>query len=348
MRLRPEQLNQHLKGALSPVYLICGDEPLLAQEAADAIRAGARAQGFDERELFHADAGFDWQQLLAEANALSLFADKKILEVRINSGKPGDKGAKALVDYCNSPSTDNLLLVITPKLDSSAMRSKWVKSLDDNGVLIQVWPVNSAQMPQWISQRLHQAGIRASAAAVEILADRVEGNLLAAIQEIEKLKLLAHAGEVDAATMSTVIADSARFNVFSLIDKILEGDAQAAARMLRGLHEEGTEALVILWALARELRLLIAAADARNYHDSVDNVLKKHKVWDKRQPLIKSALRRLKLPHLRILLRQAAVVDRTVKGMRSANPWEELTALVMSFAGAPTLSAQSVRLVITD
>ena len=348
MRLRPEQLQQHLKAGLAPVYLICGDEPLLLQEAADAIRSEARGRGFGDRELFHADGSFDWQQLLAEARALSLFADKKILEVRIDNGKPGDKGSRALQEYCSAPSPDNLLLVITPKLDAATLRGKWVKSLEGAGVLVQVWPVGSNQMPRWIGQRLREAGIQASPGAVEILADRVEGNLLAAIQEIEKLRMLAPSGEVDAATMSTVVADSARYNIFGLVDKTLEGDPAGAARMLRGLREEGTEVLVILWALARELRLLLRAAEARRYHDSVEDILKKYKVWDKRQPLVKSALRRLKPGHLKMLLRQAGLVDRSVKGLNPGNPWDELTALVMSFAGTPTLSPANSKLAVSE
>lgn len=348
MRLRPEQLDQHLTGNLAPVYFICGDEPLLAQEAADAIRAAARANGFGDRELFHADAGFDWQALLSEANALSLFANKKILEVRIDNGKPGDKGSRALCEYCASPSPDNLLLVITPKLESSAQRSKWAKALEGAGAMIQVWPVSPGQMPQWIGQRLRSGGISASRAAIDILADRVEGNLLAAVQEIEKLRLLSEGGEIDAATMSTVVADSARYNVFLLTDKMLEGNASSAAKNLRGLREEGTEPLVILWAVTRDLRVLVQASEARQYQDTADNVFKKNRVFDKRQPLLKSALRRLKPAHLRILLRQAALVDRTCKGMRAGDPWEELTALVLAAAGSPTLSPQSVRLAIND
>jgi len=347
MRLRPEKLAQHLAQQLAPVYLVCGDEPLLIQEAADAIRIAARQRGFSQRELFHADGGFDWQILLNEANALSLFAEKKLLELRI-SGKPGDSGAKALIEYCQSPSPDNLLLVLCGKLDSSALRAKWVRALEDAGGLIQVWPVNAAQMPNWIGGRLHEAGIRASRAAIDILADRVEGNLLAAIQEIEKLKLLALSGEVDASTMSTVVADSARYSVFTLVDKVLEGDAASAAKMLRGLRDEGAEPLVVLWALTRELRTLLQMAEARNFHDSADAVLKKNKVWEKRQPLLKSALRRLKPAYLRMLLRQTAVIDRTVKGLREGSAWDELASLVMSFADAPPLAPQTVRLLIND
>lgn len=348
MRLKPEELDKHLAEGLAPVYLVSGDEPLLAQEAADAIRTEARARGFTERELFHADAGFDWQTLLNEASALSLFADRKILEVRLDSGKPGADGGRALEEYCANPPEDNLLLMIAPKLDAGTQRSKWVKALETAGVMIQVWPVNAARMPQWIAGRLRQHGIRASSAAVDILADRVEGNLLAAVQEIEKLKLLAPDGEVDADTMSTVVADSARYNVFVLVDKIIEGDAQAAARTLRGLREEGTESAVVLWALARELRMLIAATEAREHGETAEAALKRQRVFPRRIPLIKGALRRLKPAHLRVLLRQAGVVDRTLKGMRRGDPWEELTSLVLSFAGAPTLSQQNVRLAISE
>lgn len=343
MRLRPEQLDKHLAGPLSPAYLICGDEPLLAQEAADAIRAAARANGFGERDLFHAEGNFDWQQVLSEASSLSLFADKKILEVRITTGKPGDKGSKALQEYCANPGDNNLLLVITPKLDGSALRSKWVKAIDSIGGIIQVWPVDARQMPRWISQRLSAAGIRANSAAIDILADRVEGNLLAAVQEIEKLKLLVPDGEINEATMSNVVADSARYSVFTLMDRILEGDAQGAARNLRGLREDGTEPIVILWALARELRTLITARESGAQSDTA---LRQLGVWDKRMPLVKGALRRLKLPHLKMLLRQAGALDRAIKGMRDADPWEDLAALVLGFAGAPTLNPANLKLSI--
>ncbi|MAT50782.1 MAG: DNA polymerase III subunit delta [Porticoccaceae bacterium] len=345
MKLRPEQLAQHLDRGLVPAYLICGDEPLLAQEAADAIRSAARSAGFTERDLFHTDGNFDWQQVLSEANTLSLFADRKILEVRIANGKPGDKGSAALQTYCQQPSSDNLLLIITPKLDASAMRSKWVKAIDGIGAIIQVWPVDAKQMAGWIGQRLRQAGIRANAAAIGILADRVEGNLLAAVQEIEKLKLLLPDGEIDEATMSTVVADSARYSVFTLIDKMLEGDVQGTAKNLRGLMEDGTEPIVILWALARELRTLISLKEQAH---TGDDVLKRHGVWPKRQPLVKSALRRLKLPHLRVLLRQAAGLDRAIKGMRQADPWEDLAAIALSLAGTPTLNPPNLRLSLTE
>lgn len=349
MRLRTEQLTAHLsQGLLAPVYLISGDEPLLAQEAADAIRIAARNQGFSERELLHAEPGFDWDTVLTEANSLSLFAEKKIIELRIPNGKPGDKGSKVLQEYAAKPSPDNLLLVIAPKLESAATRSKWVKTIETAGVFIQIWPVPPEQLAAWIGKRLQQAGIQASHQAVEILADRVEGNLLAAVQEIEKLKLLLPEDEVDAATMSTVVADSARFNVFSLVDKSLEGDAQAACRTLRGLRDEGTEATVILWALARELRTLIKAKEALAAGDHLDWVLKNMGVWEKRKGLVKMALKRLSPNQLQQMLRLAGGIDRAIKGMRTANLWDDLCTLTLMFCGTPVLAPTNLRQALKD
>ncbi len=349
MRLKTEQLATHLsQGPLAPVYLISGDEPLLAQEATDAIRAAARSQGYTERELLHAETGFDWNVVLTEANSLSLFSDKKILEIRIPTGKPGDKGSKTLQEYVSNPSSDTLMLIITPKLESATTRSKWVKAIDSQGVFIQLWPVAPNQLPQWINQRLQQAGIHASRQAVSILADRVEGNLLAAVQEIEKLKLLIPDGEVDGDTMSTIVADSARFNVFSLVDKAMEGEAQSACRTLRGLRDEGTEATVILWALTRELRILIKASDATANGDHLDWALKNLGVWEKRKPLVKNAIRRLPLGQLKQMLRLAGGIDRAIKGMRKASPWDDLTTLILMFCGSQTLRPLNLRLALQE
>ncbi|MFT7300560.1 MAG: DNA polymerase-3 subunit delta [Porticoccus sp.] len=349
MRLKTEQLATHLsQGPLAPIYLISGDEPLLAQEATDAIRAAARSQGYTERELLHAETGFDWNVVLTEANSLSLFSDKKILEIRIPTGKPGDKASKTLQEYASNPSSDTLMLIITPKLESATTRSKWVKAIDSQGVFIQLWPVAPNQLPQWINQRLQQAGIHASRQAVSILADRVEGNLLAAVQEIEKLKLLIPDGEVDGDTMSTIVADSARFNVFSLVDKAMEGEAQNVCRTLRGLRDEGTEATVILWALTRELRILIKASDAIANGDHLDWALKNLGVWEKRKPLVKNAIRRLPLGQLKQMLRLAGGIDRAIKGMRKASPWDDLTTLILMFCGSQTLRPLNLRLALQE
>ena len=346
MKIRPEQLQSHLSKQLLPVYVISGDEPLLAQESTDAVRLAARNQGFSGREVFHGEGKFDWGQLHNEANALSLFAEKKIIEVRISNGKPGDKGSKAICELCANRSPDNLLLVILPKLERSAQNSKWMKALESAGAHIQVWPVTGDQLPRWIKQRLLESNITANQQAVEILAERVEGNLLAAVQEIEKLKLLATNGKVDAIMMSSVVADSARYNLFEFVDKVLAGDAQSAARSLRGLHSEGTDAIPLLWAITRELRILIKASEQISRGESRDWALKNAGVWEKRLPLFRSAIQRCSAAHLRMLLYQAGAIDRGIKGMRKADIWDELTTLVLSLAGSQTLKPANIKLLI--
>ncbi len=346
MKIRAEQLQSHLSKELLPVYVISGDEPLLAQESADAVRLAARNKGFSGREVFHGEGKFDWSQLHNEANALSLFAEKKIIEIRISNGKPGDKGSKALCELCANPSPDNLLLVILPKLERSAQNSKWVKALEAVGAHIQVWPVTGDLLPRWIKQRLLESNITANQQAVEILAERVEGNLLAAVQEIEKLKLLAIEGKVDAIMMSSVVADSARYNLFEFVDKVLAGDAQSAARSLRGLHSEGTDAIPLLWAITRELRILIKASEQISRGENRDWALKNAGVWEKRLPLFRTAIQRCSAAHLRMLLYQAGAIDRGIKGMRKADIWDELTTLVLSLAGSQTLKPSNVKLLI--
>ncbi len=352
MKIRAEQLQGHLKKPLLPVYVISGDEPLLAQECADALRIAARAQGFTERELFHFEGSphtFDWNPVINESNSMSLFSDKKILEVRIPNSKPGDKGSKALAEICANPNPDNLLLVILSKLEKGAQNSKWMKTLEAAGAHIQVWPVDANQMPRWIGQRLKAANINANQEAVQILADRVEGNLLAAVQEIEKLKLLAPEGTLDGTTMSSVVTDSSRYNVFEFVDKILLGDAQSAARSLRGLENEGTEAIPLLWAITRELRILVKASELVASGEKADWALKKSGVWDKRMPLFRGALKRLRPAHLRMLLRQAGAIDRGIKGMRrNADVWDELATLVLSFAGSQTLQPSNIKVLLQN
>ena len=346
MKIKAEQLQSHLQKQLLPVYVVSGEEPLLAQESADAVRIAARAAGFAERELFHVEGNYDWNQLINESNSLSLFADKKILEIRIANGKPGDKGSKALCEICANLNPDNLLLIVLPKLERAAQNSKWIKALESVGAHIQVWPVSATQLPRWIQQRLQQAGIQANQEAVQILADRVEGNLLAAVQEIEKLKLLALDGKVDASRMSAVVADSARYNLFEFIDRVLMGDAQSAARSLRGLQNEGIEIIPLLWSITRELRILVKASEQVNRGAHSDAALKSAGVWDKRIPLFRSALSRLSPAHLRMLLHQAGAIDRGIKGQRQADVWEEITTLVLSLAGSQTLQPANIKVLL--
>lgn len=307
------------------------------QEAADAIRSAARQQGFDERQVFSADANFDWGTLLQAGASMSLFAEKRLLELRLPSGKPGDKGAAAFIEYCSRPAEDTLLLISLPKLDGSAQKTKWGKALIDGEQtqFIQIWPVDASQLPQWIRQRLSQAGLSASQDAVELIAARVEGNLLAAAQEIEKLKLMAEGGQITVETVQAAVADSARFDVFGLVDAILNGEAAHALRMLEGLRGEGVEPPVILWALSRELRALANMSLQYSQGTPLDKVFSQARppVWDKRKPLMSKALQRYSAPRWAQLLLDAQRIDAQIKGQAAGSPWSSLSRLSLLMAG---------------
>lgn len=338
-----EQLNKALARQLSPVYLISGDEPLMVQESCDAVRTAARQAGFSERELYHTDSGFQWPQLLHSANSMSLFAERKIIEIRVHNGKPGDAGSKAIIEYCRDPAEDNLLLLVCPKLERASQNSKWYKAIDQIGAVVTIWPVDAKQMPRWIEQRLQRAGIRADSQAVEILASRVEGNLLAAAQEIEKLKLVAQDGFIDGHTMANAVVDSARYDVFGLVDKALTGNAQAAAATLNGLRGEGSEPTIILWALTREIRALIALRQALSSGQALEAVARSHGIFDKRLPMIRGALQRIPMPTLRLLIKECGYIDRTIKGMATGDCWGALLDVVLTLSGNRALSGQVLK-----
>ncbi|MBU1332879.1 MAG: DNA polymerase III subunit delta [Gammaproteobacteria bacterium] len=337
MKLNPAQLGKHLQGALASAYVVSGDEALLCQEACDAIRAATREQQFSERQVFNAEANFDWGNLLQAGASMSLFADKRLLELRLPSGKPGDKGAAALLEYLARPPEDTVLLISLPKLDGSTQKSKWAKALIEgpHSQFIQIWPVDAHQLPQWIRQRLSQAGLSASQEAVDMIAVRVEGNLLAAAQEIEKLKLLADGNQIDASTVHASVADSARFDVFGLIDAALNGEAAHALRMLEGLRGEGVEPPVILWALAREIRLLAGIAQQFAQGIPLEKAFSSARppVWDKRRPLVSKALQRHTASRWALLLQDAQRIDAQIKGQAVGDPWNALALLTLSITG---------------
>ncbi|AOS95562.1 DNA polymerase III subunit delta [Microbulbifer aggregans] len=333
MRLNPRQLPQSLNKGLAPIYIVSGDEPLLVQECCDSIRAAARNQGFNERELLHAEHNFDWGQLIASAGSMSLFAEKKLIEVRLPNGKPGDKGSKALQEFAQIGSDDLVLLLVLPKVDRSQLNSKWMKSLEQRGALIQVWPVDANEMPRWIHQRLRAEGLDAEPEAIQILAERVEGNLLAASQEIEKLKLLSNDNLITAATMNDAVASSARYDVFGLIDRALAGDAEAAVKTLHGLRAEGVEAPVVLWALAREIRSLLEIGEKLDQGQPLNRLVR----IQKRQPLVQAAIARLPRRQLEALLLRARAVDNAIKGGRELNPWTGLLELTLNLSGKRSL-----------
>jgi DNA polymerase-3 subunit delta len=340
MKIRPDQLDRHLQQSLAPIYLVGGDEPLQAQEACDAIRLSARQQGFTEREVRHVERGFAWQEVMQVADSMSLFGDRKILEIRMPGGKPGDEGARILREYAAQPADDTLLMVSCGKLDSATLRTKWAQALEQAGVLIQVWPVEAGQLFDWIQARMRQQDMQASREAVSILVERVEGNLLAAAQEIDKLFLLHGPGRVDAEAVAEAVSDSARYSIYTLVDTALSGKADKTFKILNGLRGEGVEPVLVLWALGREIRSLSAMAAEVRRGAAIESVLGRQRVWERRKPLVREALKRHKLGRWYALLQHCARIDRIIKGVEVGKPWDELLQLGLSMAGMAVLEPQ--------
>ncbi|MCB1774326.1 MAG: DNA polymerase III subunit delta [Gammaproteobacteria bacterium] len=335
MKVYPDKLGDHLRGDLAPVYLVSGDEPLQAGECADMIREAARKAGHSTREVIEVDSGFDWQRLANEATAMSLFAEKKIIDLRIPGGKPGNEGGKAISAYCDNPPPDTLLLISLPKLDRQQQGSKWFKAVNGIGAVIQVWPVDVRQMPRWIEQRLRAAGIAPGREVVQILADRAEGNLLAAAQEIQKLVLLRGEGDLDEAELLDAIADSARYDVFELIDSALRRQAGRCLHMIEGLRGEGVAAPVVLWALHRESRTLaqISADIAKGM--TAEHAVSRARVFSKRTTLVREAVGNLRTPQWLGLLRECHQADRAIKGALAHDPWLLIERIVLAMCGQP-------------
>lgn len=333
MQIRPEQLTAQLNKNLAPIYLLSSDEPFLLQEAADTVRAAAREQGFDERQLLQVDQKFDWHCLQLETQNPSLFAEKKLLELRLPNAKPGDKGSKALQEYVANAPADIVLLLVFGKLDASAMRSKWLKTLDSKACICRLWPIDTQKLPGWINQRLQQRGLSAERDAVLLLAEKVEGNLLAAAQEVDKLALSASGQQLDVDTVRQAIGDSARYSVFNLLDACLQGKAADAQRMLAGLRGEGVDTLALLWVFAKEIRLLLAIHYAMQAGMSAQQAMHNMKVWKNRAALVNRALQNSTPRQLEQLLLLAGAIDQASKGMRKANAWDELASLCASLSG---------------
>ena len=324
MNVRPDQLADILNRELHPVYLISGDEPLQVMEAADSIRAGCRQRDYAEREIFDVDSHFDWQQLRDEANSLSLFSSRRILDVRMPSAKPGRDGGQALKEYASHIPEDTVLLITAGKLEAAQKKSAWYKALDQVGITIQCWPVGPERLPAWIRQRFQSRAMQASSQVVEYVCQRVEGNLLAAAQEIDKLNLLLGPGAIDIEHVREAVADSSRFGIFELADSALAGDQARVIRILHGLHAEGMEPVLVTWALSRDIRLLATISAGQV---PVDSALKKAGVWQNRLPLYKSCLARHSTASLNRFLQRCARIDGITKGQQVGNVWDELQTL---------------------
>ena len=331
--LRPEQLEAHLSRELRALYVIHGDEPLLSLEAADAVRARARANGFTERVVLVAERGFDWNELGASAANLSLFGDKKLIELRLASGKPGPDGADAIEAFCGKLPADTLTITTLPRLDRAGQSSPWFEALEAKGVVVNVYPVERPRLPEWIGARLARQKQRASPETLQFLADCVEGNLLAAHQEIQKLALLLPPGELDFDAVREAVLNVARYDAGKLTEAMLAGDRARLARMLEGLRGEGEAPPRVLWLIAEEIRAVCRVQDGIAAGRSLADICREARVWgDARQALVGKAARKFSRAALLSALEHAAAVDRVVKGIVKGDPWDELLQLGLIFA----------------
>jgi len=334
MRIDSEQLGQHLSRGLKSLYLVYGEELLLALEASDRIRAKALEQGFSERRVLIVEPGFDWGELAMLSNSLSLFAPKRVLDLRIPTGKPGKEGSEALQSLAASLPADTVTVITLPGVDRQGQSSKWFQALDQSGLVVQAAVIKRERLGQWIASRLAQQGQTADAQTIELLIDRVEGNLMAAYQEVQKLALLFGAGQLQFEEVEQAVVDVARFNVFDIGAALLRGDRAHFVRMLDGLQAEGAAAPLVLWAIAEEARTLakVQAATARG--QPLAQVLREARVWGARQDLMPAAIRRLSQSQLIAALRRAADIDRMIKGLASGDVWDALLQLGLELTAA--------------
>jgi DNA polymerase-3 subunit delta len=337
LRLRAEQLPAALAQGLTGIYLVSGDEPLLVGEAADAVRAAARAAGYADRRVFFIDRSFSWDDLRLATQSLSLFAERRLFELRMPSGKP-DKGAALLAQLAAQPASDLIYLVVTDKLDKKAADTAWVQAIEKHGAWVPILPVDTAALPGWLRGRAKMLQIDIDPQAAQLIVDRVEGNLLAAQQELQKLKLLADGAAIDVDLVLRSVGDSARYDVFQLAEAAAAGDAARALRVLLGLKSEGVEPTLILWALLRELRGMWQARERTRLRSAA-----RGSGWNLAATPSPRALSRLKTLPLAPLLIQAGHTDRVIKGISPGDAWSALTGLTGAFAGALQATPDSGR-----
>jgi len=340
LRLNSDQLKQALALKLASVYLVSGDEPLLVGEAADAIRAAARGAGYADRSVFFIDRAFVWDDLRQATQSLSLFAERRLFELRMPSGKP-DKGAAALIDIATRPPPDVVCLVITDKLDNKASETPWVRAFEKHGVWVTIWPVETAALPGWLRARAKALHVDMEPDAAQLIVERVEGNLLAAKQELEKLALLAGGERINTELVMRSVGDSARYDVFQLGEAAAAGDAERALRVLLGLKSEGVEPTLILWALIRELRGLWQARERSRLRSNGRGA-----AWNQAATPSARALARIGKMPLARLLRQAHHTDRVIKGLTDGDAWTAITGLAAGMAGALQATADSGRVAV--
>lgn len=332
MRIKLEQLAQQLQKQTAPLYTLSGNEPLLILEAAGLIRTHARQQGYTERELFTVDQHFDWAELLNAGHNLSLFGERKIMDIRIPTGKPGREGGKALEAYCAALPPDTVTLITLPRIDKQGQASKWFKALETAGTLIPVYPVERDQLPGWIGQRLARQQQKADSTTLQFLTNQVEGNLLAAHQEIQKLALLYPTGNLTFDQVKDVVLNVARYDVYQLSDAMITGDTARFQRILTGLQGEGTAPLLILATLAEQIRQLIIIRKGLDNGQPPAQLLQTARIWGERQKTVIAAARRIDPHALMQGITYAAEIDRMIKGVAQGDVWEALLQLGLRLA----------------
>ena len=331
MPLRAEQLAGSLRRGLAPVYLVGGEEPLLLQECCDQIRAAAKAQGFIERELLQVERGFDWSELRQVA-APSLFATQKIIDLRLPTGKPGREGAKALTEWAETPDPNMLLLVSCEQWGAGSRKSKWAASLERAGQQVDIWPVKAQDLPRWLEQRMLQHGMQPEPEVVGILADRLEGNLLAARQEIDRLALTRGSGKVTVDDVLKVVADSSRFDAFTLAQHMLSGNLRDGLRVAAGLKRMNTPLPMLLGALLKELKITEAFRLAMRGGEPESMAFKRLNVWHNRQNTVRAAARRLDTRMFFGAFKLLSLIDRQSKGRAAGDPWQSIDTLLLQLS----------------
>ena len=334
MLLKGEQLAAHLERELRPLYVLYGDDPLLVLEAADAIRLKARQQGYGEREVLTVLPQFDWGELLAAGGNMSLFGDRKLIDLRIPTGKPGKEGSAALQQWCSHLSPDNLLLITLPELDWREEKAAWFTALANAGVAVKLMAPPLAELPGWIAGRLRRQQQSADLESLKFIAERVEGNLLAAHQEIQKLGLLYPAGQLTLTQIRDAVLNVARYDIDSLREALLAGDIGRLTRTLDGLMQEGEAPPLVLWAMSEEIRALTIIRAGIDAGKPVDMLLKDAKVWGPRAVPVRKALQRLTTASLEAALQHAGKIDRLAKGIGQGNIWEEFLRLGLRLTAA--------------
>ena len=347
MKIKAEQLTRTLENQNPTAYWLAGDDPLLMQEAADQVRKHYQNKGFGERQIFNIDRSFNWDNFSQTTDNLSLFSEQKIIELKLTSSKLEEAGKNALHAYLAKPNPEFLILIISPKLESSMLSTKWFKIIESHSAFVQIWPINREGLGAWLTRRLLREGISAEPNALELLVDKVEGNLLAATQEIEKLKLLVSQDNktnisLDVNTVMQVVADSSRYSVYHLVDAALKGDAVRSQKILRTLRAEGLLPLPILATITRELRTLLPLIERKEQGQGINAIMQTARIWFNKKQAVGSALGRINTQDIWHFLEHTRRVDQSIKGIIRANSWDELSLLLLAISGQSTATMKQV------